>query len=45
MCGEEFIETLPPDLRVGARPFVFFDQPGFGGFQAIWSLRDAPTGD
>ena len=26
MCGEEFIETLPPDLRVGARPFVFFDK-------------------
>jgi 5-methylthioadenosine/S-adenosylhomocysteine deaminase len=26
MGGEEFIETLPPDLRVGARPFVFFDK-------------------
>src|SRR6266446_3426062 len=26
MGGEEFIETLPPDLRVGARPFVFFDR-------------------
>ena len=26
MGGEEFIETLPPDLRAGARPFVFFDR-------------------
>ena len=26
MGGQEFIETLPPDLRVGARPFVFFDK-------------------
>ena len=26
MGGEEFIETLPPDLRAGARPFVFFDK-------------------
>src|SRR5271169_3867498 len=26
MGGEEFIETLPPDLRVGARPLVFFDK-------------------
>src|SRR5436189_5395485 len=26
MGGEEFIETLPSDLRVGARPFVFFDK-------------------
>src|SRR5499427_4369270 len=26
MDGEEFIETLPPDLRAGARPFVFFDK-------------------
>src|SRR6266404_278780 len=26
MGGEEFIETLPPDLRVGASPFVFFDK-------------------
>ena len=23
--GEEFIETLPPDLKAEARPFVFFD--------------------
>jgi 5-methylthioadenosine/S-adenosylhomocysteine deaminase len=28
MGGEEFIETLPPDLRVGARPFVFIDKEG-----------------
>ena len=26
MGGEEFIETLPPDLRAGARRFVFFDK-------------------
>ena len=26
MGGEEFIETLPPDLKAGARPFVFFDK-------------------
>ena len=26
MGGEELIETLPPDLRVRARPFVFFDK-------------------
>ena len=26
MGGEEFIETLPPDLRAGARPLVFFDK-------------------
>src|SRR5215468_66283 len=26
MGGEEFIETLPPDLRVGARALVFFDK-------------------
>jgi 5-methylthioadenosine/S-adenosylhomocysteine deaminase len=26
MGGEEFIETLPPDLREAARPFVFFDK-------------------
>jgi cytosine/adenosine deaminase-related metal-dependent hydrolase len=26
MDGEEFIETLPPDLRARARPFVFFDK-------------------
>ena len=26
MGGEEFIETLPPDLRVGARRLVFFDK-------------------
>ena len=26
MGGEEFIETLPPDLRDGARPLVFFDK-------------------
>ena len=26
MGGEELIETLPPDLRAGARPFVFFDK-------------------
>jgi len=26
MGGEEFIETLPPDLSVKARPFVFFDK-------------------
>src|SRR5246127_545525 len=28
MGGEEFIDTLPPDLRVGARPFVFIDKEG-----------------
>jgi hypothetical protein len=26
MGGEEFIETLPIDLRVAARPFVFVDK-------------------
>jgi cytosine/adenosine deaminase-related metal-dependent hydrolase len=26
MGGEEFIETLPPDLREAARPFVFLDK-------------------
>src|SRR6201993_3554156 len=26
MGGEEFIETLPPDLRAGARPLVFLDK-------------------
>ena len=26
MGGEEFIATLPPDLREAARPFVFFDK-------------------
>src|SRR5436190_5053051 len=26
MGGEEFIETLPPDLKAEARPFVFFDE-------------------
>jgi 5-methylthioadenosine/S-adenosylhomocysteine deaminase len=26
MGGEELIQTLPPDLRAGARPFVFFDK-------------------
>ena len=25
MGGKEFIETLPPDLKAKARPFVFFD--------------------
>jgi len=29
MGGEEFIETLPPDLRQAARPFVFFDKKAF----------------
>jgi 5-methylthioadenosine/S-adenosylhomocysteine deaminase len=29
MGGEEFIETLPPDLREAARPFVFFDKEAF----------------
>ena len=28
MGGEEFIETMPPDLRAGARPFAFFDKEG-----------------
>ena len=26
MGGEEFIETLPPDLKAAARPLVFFDK-------------------
>jgi 5-methylthioadenosine/S-adenosylhomocysteine deaminase len=26
MGGEGFIETLPPDLKAEARPFVFFDK-------------------
>jgi hypothetical protein len=30
MGGEEFIETMPPDLRAGARPFAFFDKEGLG---------------
>ncbi len=29
MGGEEFIETLPHDLREAARPFVFFDKEAF----------------
>jgi 5-methylthioadenosine/S-adenosylhomocysteine deaminase len=29
MGGEELIETLPPDLREAARPFVFFDKEAF----------------
>ncbi|MGH7038633.1 MAG: amidohydrolase family protein [Stellaceae bacterium] len=29
MGGEEFIETLPADLRTAARPFVFFDKEAF----------------
>ena len=29
MGGEEFIATLPPDLREAARPFVFFDKEAF----------------
>ncbi len=29
MGGEEFVETLPPDLREAARPFVFFDKEAF----------------
>jgi cytosine/adenosine deaminase-related metal-dependent hydrolase len=29
MGGEEFVETLPADLREAARPFVFFDKEAF----------------
>jgi 5-methylthioadenosine/S-adenosylhomocysteine deaminase len=29
MGGEEFVATLPPDLREAARPFVFFDKETF----------------
>jgi 5-methylthioadenosine/S-adenosylhomocysteine deaminase len=29
MGGEEFLETLPRDLREAARPFVFFDKEAF----------------
>jgi len=29
MGGEEFVATLPPDLRAAARPFVFFDKETF----------------
>src|SRR6516162_8999453 len=29
MGGEEFTETLPPDLKEAARPFVFFDKEAF----------------
>jgi len=29
MGGEEFIETLPPDLSKAARSFVFFDKEAF----------------
>src|SRR5215469_1090844 len=29
MGGEEFVATLPADLRVAARPFVFFDKEAF----------------
>src|ERR1700739_4670787 len=29
MGGEEFIESLPADLREAARPFVFFDKEAF----------------
>jgi 5-methylthioadenosine/S-adenosylhomocysteine deaminase len=29
MGGEEFIETLPPELQQVARPFVFFDKEAF----------------
>jgi cytosine/adenosine deaminase-related metal-dependent hydrolase len=28
MGGEEFTETLPPDLKEAARPFVFFEEGG-----------------
>ena len=29
MGGEEFIDTLPPDLSEAARPYVFFDKEAF----------------
>jgi 5-methylthioadenosine/S-adenosylhomocysteine deaminase len=29
MGGEEFVDTLPPDLREAALPFVFFDKQAF----------------
>ena len=38
MGGEEFIETLPPDLRVKARPFVVFDKEALA--DAYFSLFD-----
>jgi len=38
MGGEEFIETLPPDLRIKARPFVFFDKEALA--DAYFSLFD-----
>src|ERR1700745_3016273 len=43
MGGEEFIETLPPDLREAAHPFVFFDKEVFADeyFQRFDELYDA----
>src|SRR6201981_4131659 len=41
MGGEEFVETLPPDLRATARPLVFFDKQAladeyFGLFDELY---------
>src|ERR1700751_1412538 len=43
MGGEEFIETLPPDLREAAHPFVFFDKEAFADeyFRLFDELYDA----
>jgi 5-methylthioadenosine/S-adenosylhomocysteine deaminase len=43
MGGEEFVETLPADLREAARPFVFFDKEAFADeyFHLFDELYDA----
>ena len=50
MGGEEFIETLPPDLRVGAHPLVFFDKEALADSYfrtmagiAAWSRKQTPS--
>src|SRR5215469_12005771 len=46
MGGEEFIETLPPDLSKAARSFVFFDKEAFADdyFRLFAELYDISTG-
>jgi cytosine/adenosine deaminase-related metal-dependent hydrolase len=43
MGGEQFVETLPADLRLAARPFVFFDKEAFADeyFHLFDRLYDA----
>src|SRR5215472_6351258 len=46
MGGEEFIETLPPDLSEAARSFVFFDKEAFADdyFRLFDELYDIYNG-